>query len=428
MLALLPDPWHSILPPLARDEQGVTVVTTGLALTMLLGFAGLAVDVSAWQSAKRNMQGAADQAAYSAAIAAKAGGNGTTNAKAITAQMGYVAGQNNTVVSVNNPPTSGSYTTNNKAWEVIITKPQPMWFASLFMASAPSATARAVAIPGIPGQYCLLELDPSSSGAISLQGSPQINAPACNIMANSSSPSAVTLGGSSKIIAQNLATVGDPGYSTTGNASITATLAPKAQALKDPYSKVSVPASSTWGTCQPAPVVGNGQTVTITAGCYTGNLTVPNSGKLILGAGTYYIDRGSISTNGGTITSQGAGVTIVLTSATKSSWSTINLSGNSNIDLTAQSSGTFSGLVVYADRRMPFSSTAMALGGGSNQKFAGDMYFPSTGITFGGNATSTTCARLIAYSITLSGNSTFQSSCSGLGTADLSGSQTYVAE
>ncbi len=425
MLALVYRSCRSTLPPLARDERGVTAVTTGLALTMLAGFAGLAIDATAWQTAKRDMQGAADQAAYSAAIGAKVGASGTTNAKGVTAQMGFVDGQSGVTVTVHNPPQSGSNTTNNKAWEVIITKPQPMWFAGLFMASAPSASARAVAIPGVSGQYCLLELDPSASGAIALQGNPQINTPSCNIMADSNSASAVTLGGSSKITANTLATVGTPGYSLSGSASISAGLDPGATAIRDPYASVSVPASSTWGTCQPFPSVGSHATVPLTAGCYTGSLSIASGSTVTLGAGTYYVDRGSISTNGGTIT--GTGVTIVLTSSTGSNWSTISMTGNSTINLTAQTSGTFQGLVVYADRRMP-SSTGMSLGGGSTQSYTGDLYFPSTAVTFGGNSSAAACTRLIALTITLSGNSTFQSSCAGLNVASIVGNQTFLAE
>jgi hypothetical protein len=55
---------------------------------------------------QRNMQGAADQAAYSAVIASRAGGgaNATTQAKGIAASMGFADGQAGVTVAVNNPP------------------------------------------------------------------------------------------------------------------------------------------------------------------------------------------------------------------------------------------------------------------------------------------------------------------------------------
>ncbi len=381
--------------PLAEDERGITAVTTGLALAMLAGFAGLAIDASSWQTAKRNMQGAADQAAYSAAAAVNAGADGTLNAKGVAAQMGYVDGQSSTTVTVNNPPASGSYTTNSKAWEVIITKPQPMWFARLFMASAPSATARAVATQGVPGQFCVLALDPSDSGTINIQGTPQLMTPSCNVQANSTSSSAITLGGSASLTANTVAMVGNPGYANNGSGGITATkIVSSAPALKDPYAGVSIPPSSYWGTCSAWPSL-NANT-TISAGCYTGSLTVPNNKTLTLSPGTYYIDRGSISSNQGTI--NGSGVTIVLTSSTGSNWSTMSFTGSATVNLSAQTSGTFSGLVIYADPRIP-TGTTMSFGGGSSQSYTGDIYLPTIALTFGGNSSAASCSRLIAYTV-----------------------------
>jgi putative Flp pilus-assembly TadE/G-like protein len=413
-----------MLTAFARDERGITAVTTGLALAMLAGFAGLAIDASAWQAARRDMQGAADQAAYSAAAAVNAGANGTLNAKGITAQMGYVDTQNGVAVTVNNPPASGPNNTNNKAWEVMITKPQPMWFAGLFMATAPSATARAVATEGVPGQFCLLALDTVDSGTIDVQGTPQITTPSCNVQSNSSSSSAITLGGSATLTASTVATVGNPGIYNNGSGGVTANeLMPSAPALKDPYASVTVPPSSTWGTCSAWPSVS--AHTTISPGCYTGSLSVGNNKTLTMSPGTYYVDRGSISSSQGTIT--GTGVTIVLTSSTGSNWSSINIGASATVSLTAQTSGTFSGLVLYADPRIP-TGTQMTFGGGSTQIYTGDLYFPTVTVNFNGNSSAETCSRLIAYKISLGGTSTFESSCSGLGTASLAGTAAVLEE
>ena len=65
---------------LAADRRGVTAIVTGIALTVILGFARLAIDVAAWLNATRGMQAAADQAAYSAASAAGTSGCGVASA------------------------------------------------------------------------------------------------------------------------------------------------------------------------------------------------------------------------------------------------------------------------------------------------------------------------------------------------------------
>src|ERR1700752_2136209 len=86
---------------LAADESGFSAVLTGIAATVLLGFGGLAVDVGYWQWNQRNMQGAADQAAFAAATAAHnlaTTAVATTTAKGITAAMGFVDGSGGVTV------------------------------------------------------------------------------------------------------------------------------------------------------------------------------------------------------------------------------------------------------------------------------------------------------------------------------------------
>src|SRR5712691_3530910 len=83
---------------LATDERGFSAVFTALAASVLIGFGGLAVDVGYWQWNQRNMQGAADQAAFAAASATQASATtavATTTAKSIAAAMGFTDGANN---------------------------------------------------------------------------------------------------------------------------------------------------------------------------------------------------------------------------------------------------------------------------------------------------------------------------------------------
>src|SRR5437773_60978 len=71
---------------LAADQRGVTALVTVLGLVVLLGFAGLAIDVGNWLNATRSVQSAADQGAYSAAAAAST--NGCPNTTATTQATG----------------------------------------------------------------------------------------------------------------------------------------------------------------------------------------------------------------------------------------------------------------------------------------------------------------------------------------------------
>ena len=84
-----------------RDEGGVIAILTALALTLLIGIVGLAVDVGMWDRTNRALQNAADAAVIAAAL------NGTgsyqNEAKAVAAQYGFVDGVNGiTVTALNN--------------------------------------------------------------------------------------------------------------------------------------------------------------------------------------------------------------------------------------------------------------------------------------------------------------------------------------
>jgi Flp pilus assembly protein TadG len=429
MLAAFPRSCLSTLRRLRRDRSGATAIMMAVASTVLLGFAGAGIDFAVWQTNKRDMQGAADQAVFSASVVAQGGGGGSScatgvavglaciNAKAITAQMGFVDGQGGVAVAVNNPPTQGSYAGNANAWEVAISKPQQMWFANFFLSSQPVAAARAVAMQS-GSNVCMLILDPSASGALNLQGNPNIATPSCSIQVNSSSPSALTSGGSGSITADGVRIVG--GYSFGGASHMYSTVQTGASAITDPYAGRAIP-SYTLLPCTPVPSIGSQATVALVPGRYCSSINV-GSATLNLAPGIYFLDRSNLSTNNGTINCPlciaGAGVTIILTSSTGSNWSTIHFSGNSTVDLTAPSTGPTAGMVFFQDRNTP-SSVTDDLTGGAGQKFTGALYFPSVGLNYGGNASTQYCAQLIAKTVNFQGDSSFQSNCGGAGTASM---------
>jgi type II secretory pathway pseudopilin PulG len=144
------------------DRQGNVAILTALTFPVFFGFVGLAVDVSQWSSAKNSIQAAADNAALSAAVAAGAGGSLTqvTNEGLSVAKAdGFPNGESGVAVVVNNPPLAGNYTMNNYAYEVIIAKPQQIYFAGQYFKVAPTVTGRAVALIG-SAPPCILAVDP----------------------------------------------------------------------------------------------------------------------------------------------------------------------------------------------------------------------------------------------------------------------------
>ena len=99
---------------------------------VMLGMAGLAIDIGFALYKQRQMQSAADAAAFSAAIAKSAGYPAafSTEAYAVAGQVGFVNGSNLVTVTVNNPPVSppasAADAANASAVQVIIQQPQTL--------------------------------------------------------------------------------------------------------------------------------------------------------------------------------------------------------------------------------------------------------------------------------------------------------------
>ena len=170
---------------LPGDRRGVTAVITALGATALIGFTGLGIDVASWQVTLRRMQGAADQAVFAAALASGAGEtrtNFTTDAKAVTASHGFVDGQASVTVSVNQPPSQGSHTSDSSALEVIIQQPQALMFTGLFLASPLAVTARAVALAS--GNGCVFFLNPASTTGVTVNGNASVMLSSCSLYDN----------------------------------------------------------------------------------------------------------------------------------------------------------------------------------------------------------------------------------------------------
>src|SRR6195256_5602401 len=124
-----------------RDCRGAVAVMLAIALSAIVGFAGLGSEVASWYYTKRAMQGAADSAATTAAAAlAAATPSGSpvtstqlTNAgRSVAATFNFANGTASTTVAVNNPPAttanlnacSSPFSAFNCYVEVIITQPQ----------------------------------------------------------------------------------------------------------------------------------------------------------------------------------------------------------------------------------------------------------------------------------------------------------------
>lgn len=401
-------PRPALLRRLAEDRRGAVAVMLALSLPLVVGMMSLGVEAGLWFAEKRDLQNAADAGALSGAFELAAGRTTTVTAAAISdALRNGFDGGGGIPATVNAPPKSGKYIGDASAVEVILQREQKLLLSTLFLGSA-SVTGRAVAKSGSPGDYCVIALDKVDSSAVDINGSADINLGDCGVMANSSDPQALTVSGSSTLTADFIEMVGE--YSKTGAANlVVGQTITHSTAIDDPYKAVAMPAV---GGCDHTKFKATDSTMS--PGVYCDGIDFGAQAEVTMAPGTYIVDGGSVSVNGGARVT-GDGVTIVLT-GTGSDYATVSINGGATVDLSAPTSGAMKGMVIYQDRSAP-AGVVNKLNGGSTTQFTGVLYFPSQEVQFtGGNSTGPAgCTRIVAQTVSFSGNATIGNDCAGTG-------------
>jgi hypothetical protein len=417
-----PRPVLRALGALAADDSGAVTVTLALTFTALIGFAALGTEVAEWYSIRRTMQGAADSAAFSAALAKFNGASSayTSEATSVTASYGFVDGSDGVIVTVNSPPASGSHTADSHAVEVTVSRPQTLQLARIFLGNSPTLQARAVATLNPYGSACVLALDRSNVTDVSGNGNTTLNLDSCNLYVNSPSDSALNLVGQATINAEAAFISGH--YSLSGQAALNTTAGTftGATPANDPYADVSIPSYSGCNETNLS-VSGRNNPQTLTPGpsgvmVLCGGVSVTGNGSLNLSPGTYIMDGGSFSVSGNSSIGAPSGVTIILTSSSGSDYATASIAGGADVNIVAPTSGPLAGLAIFQDRNAPASGTD-SFTGGTNQNITGAIYFPQQSVTFNGGTTTggAICTQIIASTITFNGNAAFKNNCQGTG-------------
>ncbi len=414
-----------------------------LSLTAMMGFAGLAVDVGLWYNDKRVAHGAADSAAYTAAWTYSDDGktaSAVTYAKAaaiaVAGTYGYVNGSNGVTVTVNNPPASGSHTSNSGAFEVIITRNEPLFFAVRYL-SALSVSSRSVALitttgGGGNGAGCMLQ--GSSSGSTNMSNGITVTANGCGFYGNGSSSSALSVTGGAKFTVSSLTLVGGINTNNGGVISDSGAKVTGASTTVDPYASETAAVTAT-AESQTCPQPGNlpkttyssgGSTYNISPGVYCGGLSISNGVTVNMAPGIYYVVGGQFSLQGGTTTNATGGVTIVLTGS-GSNYATANIANGVNLNLTSPSSGPTAGIAILGDTNAPLSNTS-TIAGGANMLISGAMDLWSQSVNFSNGSTNgSACTQLIAGSITFTGGVVFTNCAGADGTLSIGSTPTVTS-
>ena len=242
------------------SERGQALYLIVSFVVVLMAFASLGVDIAMLWGIQLRMQNAADAAALAGADSLFGGGSGNITAagRAGSAQNGFTnalgtTGNANLVsVTMNNPPKTGSYTSNSQAVEAIVLQTQPTFFMRVAGFSSFPISGRAVSLTS-SGTNCIYAMNPAASGALLLNSGGKITA-GCGLMVNSSSSSAITVNSGATLTAS---AVGMVGGTLNNGGTISPAPVTGITAFGDPLSAIQPPSI---GTCVTAPTCDHGAT------------------------------------------------------------------------------------------------------------------------------------------------------------------------
>ncbi len=198
------------MPVVIRSQQGTrgfVGITSALVITGMLAFTGLAFDVGYLEWARMSTQAAADAAAMGALRELELGHSTTIATAGLNdaSLNGFTNGVNNTTVTINNPPLSGSYQGNSSAVEALVSRTVPIFFMMIVGANSVSISARAVAQTTSSGGSiggCIFALDPTASRSLQIAGSTSTTT-AGSVIVDSSNSQAFEMEGSETFYLQN---------------------------------------------------------------------------------------------------------------------------------------------------------------------------------------------------------------------------------
>lgn len=257
-----------------------------------------------------------------------------------------------------------------------------------------AAKSSAVLTKGGPTS-CIMALNRTASGSVTIAGSSTLIAEGCAIYSNSASPSAIMVQGS--------ATVQAAGFCAVGGVSSSVGLAPApltgCMTLGDPFAglQFSVGNGCAYNNMQVQP----SQTKSLSPGVYCGGLTI--KGAATLAPGVYVIKDGPLVLNSQANVS-GSGVTFYLLGS--NAGFTINAGGV--VALSAPTTGAYSGMLIVQDAASNVGG-GNTLNGGADMLLTGAIYTPTQSITLNGGSSfgqNSPFMPLVADQIKFSGNTT----------------------
>jgi hypothetical protein len=277
------------------------------------------------------------------------------------------------------------------------------WCSPTFVDGDVDFSARAVATYNSASSACILALHPNIGSAAKFSGSSQLTLNGCSVMANSVAADAVNVQGAAKLAADCVISGG--GVTATSGLTMGKCESPITQAppVADPFKNLPVP---------PAPsgcaTVPNNGAINATKRFCSG---MDFKGNVTLAPGVYYVS-GDISVNSNAVIS-GTGVTFYITDGGH-----VKMAGTPQINLSAPTSGTYSGMLFFGDRNTVGGDNKFL--GTANSSLTGTIYFPSQNVIYQGDYSGVDgCTQVVGRTVEWTGNATVAADCSAHGMAPI---------
>ena len=385
------------------DRQAGVVITLALALPVLMGAAGLAVDLGQWYRERATLQLAADAAAMGAARLLSDSAATTEDYQSVALAEAHGAIANGTVGTLVQPI---SLTVNSgQSVAVTLTSTGSQYFTAVL--GLPKPTLVATATAGIvPPPACVLAMSGTAEKAIDVENEGGISATDCGVFSNSdvedpNDDSIFVENGSitSSGTGASVGAVGGVEASTNGSAIISPSPTEADPSEANPYASLAAPSIGSSCTPYPAPQ-GGGATVTLSPGTYC-SIDVTNDTTINFEPGLYIIDNGNfIIDNGstiGTAAGDNTGVTFYMGGSSPGCIDWENYTQTA-WELSAPTSGTYAGILVYQSPSTSASNSAVSndcgalnapgdiVVGGSGLSLNGTLYMPSVNLQISNDA------------------------------------------
>ena len=364
---------RSLVQGFHANERGNVIILAGILLPVLVGAGGIAVSYSGANSTRTSMQSALD-----AAVLAGVAASDVSSVQISTAGDVFKSNLNKFALA-SAKDIAATFTVSNAILYGDATGSVTNAFDGVVGIKSIAAKVSAAATKKT-AIVCVLGLNGQDKGSFDINGSKAKFTADCAVQANSTDNSGMTMEGNPTAKAKKFGVSG--GHKGDGFYPVPSDGSAK---LNDPYASMPFPAHDSCAGKSKGLDIKND--TTLKPGTYCGGIQINGNASVTLEPGIYVMVDGSFTVDGGgTVT--GDQVMIGFTGKD----STLRVWGNSTVDVTSPTSGTYMNMQFMQDWADENTRNLWVSVGGSDSDggkltFDGVAYFPTQNFWTRGNAT-----------------------------------------